>query len=130
MRALIASALVTMTAVAMLCTSAAQAAQPAAVVEEIAAQHGIEAWSTLAAGVTIKLKPGERLVLNYLASCQHETIIGGVVAIGPEQSVVTGGEVKRERDECAGGKALLTADQSKNSAVTVFRNVSLKKPTN
>jgi hypothetical protein len=129
MRALIASCLMTMTAVGMLCTGAAQAAPPAAIVEEIAPQHGIEAWSTLAAGVTIKLKAGERMVLNYVASCQHETITGGVVAIGAEQSIVTGGDVKRERGECDGGKALLTADQARNSAVMVFR-APFKKPTN
>jgi len=96
-----------------------------AIVEEIGTAHGVGAMDTLTAGQMIVLKPGEHLVLNYTTSCVHETITGGVVSIGAEQSIVAGARFKREKVECDGGKALLTADQANHSAVMVFRNVKL-----
>jgi len=125
MRGTTAGALLGMMAVCAVGSAAAHAAPVVAIVEEIGAAHGVEAMDSLTAGQMIMLKPGEHLVLNYTTSCMHETITGGVVSIGTEQSIVVGGEVKRERVECDGGKALLTADQANHSAVMVFRNVKL-----
>ncbi len=125
MRGTIACTLLGVMAASIVGAGTAQAAAVVAIVEEIGTAHGVEAMDSLSAGQMIMLKPGERLVLNYTSSCMHETITGGVVSVGAEQSIVVGGEVRRERVECDGGKALLTAEQANHSAVMVFRNVKL-----
>jgi hypothetical protein len=99
----------------------AYAASDALVEDFSAPRPGLEAMDYLNAGQTVRLGVGERLVLNYLRSCSRETIVGGVVAIGAGQSTVSGGTVTREMAECNGGKGLLTAAQSANSGVMVFR---------
>src|ERR1043165_350189 len=111
MRRTIACTALMVMAVGLFGAAAANAAQPTAIVEEIGSAHGAAAMDTLSAGQMIFLKPGERIVLSYTASCEREIITGGVVSIGTERSIVSGGEVKRERMECDGGKALLAADQ-------------------
>ena len=99
-------------------------ADPVALVEAIGTPRpGLQVMDSLSAGQMIALRPGERLVLDYLSSCTRETIVGGVVSIGAAESIVVGGDIKRERTECEGGKALLTADQASKSAVMVFREV-------
>jgi hypothetical protein len=101
-------------------------ADPAALVEEIGTPRpGLQVMDSLSAGQMITLRPGERLVLDYLSSCTRETIVGGVVSIGAAESIVVDGVIKREKTECEGGKALLTADQASKSAVMVFREVKL-----
>ena len=55
------------------------------------------------AGQVIRLSPGQTMVLSYGASCVRETITGGTVTIGTEQSEVRSGEVRRTQGGC--GKA-------------------------
>ena len=101
-------------------------ADPVALVEAIGTPRpGLQVMDSLSAGQMIALRPGERLVLDYLSSCTRETIVGGVVSIGAAESIVVGGVIKREKTECEGGKALLTADQASKSAVMVFREIKL-----
>ena len=101
-------------------------ADPVALVEAIGTPRpGLQVMDPLSAGQMIALRPGERLVLDYLSSCTRETIVGGVVSIGAAESIVVGGVIKREKTECEGGKALLTADQASKSAVMVFREIKL-----
>jgi hypothetical protein len=110
----------------LLGAAAGAAAEGVALVEEIGTPHpGIEAMDTLSAGQMIPLRPGERLVLDYLKSCTRETITGGVVSVGAAESIVIGGEVKREKVECGGGETHLSAEQASKSAVMVFREVKL-----
>jgi hypothetical protein len=100
----------------------AAAADPVALVEDVSGtQSGVEFMDYLAAGQQIRLGPKDRLVIDYLASCWRETIVGGNVTVGPEQSTVANGTVSRERTECDGGKLRLTADQAAKSGVVVFR---------
>jgi hypothetical protein len=68
------------------------------------------------------------LVLGYLKSCARETITGGRVTIGTDQSAVEGGQVKRETVECDGGRMQLTTAQAAKSGVMVFRGQP--KPSN
>jgi hypothetical protein len=101
---------------------AAMAADPAALVEDVdGASAGVEFMDYLAAGREIRLAPQDRLVLDYLRSCWRETITGGTVTVGAEQSVVKGGTISRDKVECDGGKMRLTADQAAKSGVVVFR---------
>jgi hypothetical protein len=100
-----------------------------ALVEDVSApKAGVEAMDSLSAGRTIVLGAGDRLVLNYTASCTRETIVGGVVMIGADKSKVTGGTVTRETVECHGGKAVLNPAQASTSGVMVFRGSIRRGP--
>jgi hypothetical protein len=100
----------------------AAAADPVALVEDVSGTAaGVEVMDYLAAGQTIKLSAKGRLVVDYLRSCWRETISGGTVTIGAEQSTIKGGIVSRDKIECDGGKMRLTADQAAKSGVMVFR---------
>ncbi|HKX07137.1 MAG TPA: hypothetical protein VJN67_03055 [Stellaceae bacterium] len=100
----------------------AQAAAPAALVEDVSAGvKGVEAFDYVSAGKQIQLGSGGKLVLGYLASCQEETIAGGIVTVGTDQSSVSGGSVDRKTVACAGKSMQLTAEQSGKSGGLVFR---------
>ena len=95
---------------------------PAAVVEDVNAKNaGVDFMDYVAAGREIKLMSGETLTLSYLKSCIRESIVGGTVRVGAEQSTVVGGKVDRQTVKCDGGKLALNADQSATSGAMVFR---------
>lgn len=105
-----------------LAASSALAADPAAIVEDAKGRNlGVDFMDYLEAGRVVKLGPGDELVVGYLASCWRETIKGGTVTIGTEQSTVAGGSVRREKVACSGSKMQLTSDQAAKSGVMVFR---------
>src|SRR6266702_4631856 len=86
-------------AASALCLIGAAAAQAEAValVEEIGEPRpGIQFMDYLNPGQMIPLRAGERLVIDYMKSCVRETIVGGVVSIGTDKSVVVGGNVSSE----------------------------------
>jgi len=56
------------------------------------------------AGQVIRLGPDQTLVLSYKDSCVRETITGGTVTIGTDQSEVQSGEVTRMRGPCVVGR--------------------------
>ncbi len=110
--------------VALFCVwgSAAAFAQQAALVEDAKGKNlDVDFMDYVDAGRVIKLAPGDELVLGYLRSCWRETIKGGTVTVGAEQSTVEGGNVRREKVECDGGKMRLTQTQSGQAGVMVFR---------
>lgn len=95
---------------------------PVAVVEDVSsASAGVEFMDYVSAGKIIKLAPADVLVLGYMNSCQHETITGGTVTVGAEQSTVVGGKLQREKIACDGGKLQLSAQQASKSGAVVFR---------
>ncbi len=97
-------------------------AQQAALVEDAKGKNlDVDFMDYVDAGRVIKLAPGDELVLGYLRSCWRETIKGGTVTVGAEQSTVEGGTVRREKVECDGGKMRLTQSQSGQAGVMVFR---------
>jgi len=69
----------------------------------------------------IQLGPKDVLVLSYLKSCEYETITGGKVTVGAQQSDVQGGQVVRTKVACDGGKMRLSAAQADQSAASAFR---------
>lgn len=110
--------------IAALCVlgSGAAFAQQAALVEDAKGKNlDVDFMDYVDAGRVIKLAPGDELVLGYLRSCWRETIKGGTVTVGAEQSTVEGGSVRREKVECDGGKMRLTQAQSGQAGVMVFR---------
>lgn len=100
----------------------AQPAAPAALVEDVSAGvKGVEAFDYVSAGKQIQLGSAGKLVLGYLGSCQEETITGGIVTVGSDQSSVSGGSVDRKAVACAGKSMQLTTEQSGKSGGLVFR---------
>jgi hypothetical protein len=97
---------------------------PAAVVEEVGGGvTGVQFMDYVEPGQVIRLGGHDRLVLGYLKSCWRETITGGTVTIGAEQSEVAGGEVVRAKIACQGGKMMLSAELAGKSGAMVFRQV-------
>lgn len=99
------------------------AAAPVAVIEDITGNPaGIQLMDYVEPGQVIALGPQDTIVLGYMKSCWHETITGGTVTVGAEQSDVKGGKVERDKVACEGGKMQLTAELAKTGAM-VFRDV-------
>lgn len=100
---------------------------PAALVEEVhGTVPGIEFMDYVAVGREIRLGPKDSIVLGYLRSCWRETITGGTVTVGDEQSKVQSGKVERSKVECDSKRKPLGAREATQSAATVYR--SLRKP--
>ena len=66
------------------------------------------AFKILKQGAVLKLGAGGTAVIVYLQSCIQETIKGGVVTIGLEQSEIRGGIITREGGDCDASKRNLT----------------------
>ena len=103
---------------------------PVAVVEEVQGKPaGIEFMDYVGAGKVIKLGSRDRIVLGYLKSCWRETITGGTVTIGTEQSEVQRGTVERIRVKCDGGRMQLMTNQAVQSAGAISRAIdTVNKP--
>jgi len=99
---------------------------PAAVVEEVSGKSaGVEFMDYVTPGKVIRLGRQDTIVLGYLKSCWRETIVGGTVTVGTEQSDVQGGKVERTQVKCDGGRMQLSAGQAVQSAGYVSRSVDL-----
>lgn len=94
-----------------------------AVVEQGATADGtIQLLDRLKEGTEFTLSAGESVTLAYTHSCIRETITGGKITVGAEQSDVTGGEVKREKiATCPEPRLALTSAESQESAIIAFR---------
>lgn len=106
-----------------LAAGSALAAPRVAIVEAgQAAEAGLAEFSLLAEGTEFKLAAGETITIGYLKSCISETITGGTVVIGAEESVVTGGEIARAPGgQCTEPRLALSAAESQQSASLSFR---------
>jgi hypothetical protein len=102
---------------------AASTQSPVAVVEDVTGNPaGIQFMDYVVPGKVIELGREETIVLGYLKSCWRETITGGTVTVGTEQSEVQAGHVERAKVACEGSKMLLTAELANKSAAMVFRD--------
>lgn len=100
----------------------ARASELVAIVEDIEGDTGdTQLFDMVEAGRVITLGSDGRLVLGYLRSCWRETITGGVVTVGSEQSVIKSGRVFRELVECDGGSLILSDALSGKSCVMAYR---------
>lgn len=94
--------LIALTAAVVLGSATFAAAQtPTAIVESTKGQvTGAEFMDYVAPGQVIRLGANGSIVLAYLASCVRETITGGVVIVGTDESRVSLGEIAREKSMC------------------------------
>jgi len=98
-----------------------------ALVEEINSKSaGLQSMDYVATGKQIRLGKQDTLVLSYLRSCWRETIAGGTVTVGTEQSDVADGTIERQKIDCDGGRLILTAQQASQSAGMVVRGLGAK----
>ena len=80
-------------ALATVMSPALAATIPVALVEEVSgAPAGVEFMDYVETGKTIELGARGGIVLSYLNSCVRETISGGTVTVGTDQSDVQGGK--------------------------------------
>jgi hypothetical protein len=101
---------------------AASAQSPVAIIEDVKGQiAGLEAMDYLVSGRTLRLAADETIVIGYLKSCVRETIHGGTVKIGDEQSTVEAGVTERAKVECDAQHMLATPGQPLDSTGYVFR---------
>jgi hypothetical protein len=102
----------------------AAAETPAAIVEDVQGKvDGVEFMDYVAPGKVIKLGANATLVLGYLNSCWRETITGGVVLVGAQESAVQLGDVQRVKVPCDANAAQLSEREAKQSAATTFRTI-------
>jgi hypothetical protein len=114
--------------VSWLLASPACAQAPVAIVEEIDSKSaGVEFMDYLTVGKTIALASADRLVIGYLKSCWRETITGGTVAIGTEESSVSGGRVERVKIRCQADSKGAVPKETVGSGAMVFRKKSDSK---
>ena len=92
---------ITLLALYAVTIQSASASDIVAIVEDSEGNTGdVQLFDMLEVGWEIEIGAGGRLVLGYLRSCWRETIAGGRVTIGTEQSTVKLGRVFRELVEC------------------------------
>ena len=109
---------------AVLATTSAGLARPmqAALVESVTGRSAqVEVMDYVDAGQTIRLGPHDTIVLSYLHSCVRETIIGGTVTVGVEQSEVQAGKVTRTKVDCDEPTFVLTGNSGVQFSGRVFR---------
>ncbi len=94
---------------------------PAAIVEDVSyATNDLLAFDYLFAGREIQVPEGQTLVIGYLSSCVRETVTGGVIRIGAEQSEGDAA-ITREEMACAGAATVAGADASATALTAIFR---------
>jgi len=115
--------------VGLLDPAAAQLKAPTAIVEEVRGDvAGVELMDYVSPGKVIKLGTTGSIVLSYLGSCIRETITGGVVLVGTEQSKVDPvARVDSAKVDCDGARMTLSDSEASESAATTFRSVGGKR---
>jgi hypothetical protein len=104
-------------------SAAAAAPIQVALVENVTGNPaGVEFMDYLETGKTIELGPRDTITLSYMSSCVRETITGGTVTVGTDQSEVQAGKVARTTVPCDVGKMLLAADQAAQFGGRIFRS--------
>lgn len=104
------------------CTTLAAAQTPAAIVESVKGHvTGAEFMDYVTAGQVIKLGTDGAIVLAYLSSCVRETISGGVVVVGADESKVSLADVTREKILCDGARTQVTNAAAQGGGMA-FRN--------
>jgi hypothetical protein len=102
---------------------AASAATQVALVEDVTGKPaGVEFMDYVEAGKVIRLGRHGTLVLSYMTSCVRETITGGTVKVGTEQSEVESGTVSRVTVPCDTGK--LDNDQATQFGGQIVRGMA------
>jgi hypothetical protein len=92
-----------------------------ALVEDLSGHPaGVQLMDYLEPGQVIRLGAKDKIVVSYLRSCVRETITGGVVTVGVDQSEIQSGKLERAKMRCDGAR-MLRAAETGPAAGTVFR---------
>ena len=92
---------------------------PVALVEDVTGNPpGVGFMDYVGTDKIIHLGKQDSLVLSYMESCVQETIKGGTVTIGTNQSAVQSGQV-----QCDASKMMHPAERLDQAAALVFRSV-------
>src|SRR5271165_6054081 len=83
---------------------------------------GVEVMDYVDAGKVIALGPRDIIVLSYMRSCLRETITGGTVTVGTDQSEAEGAKVVRSKVACDAGKMLFGSDEAAKFGGRIFRS--------
>ena len=114
---------------AMAAASAAAAPVQVALVENLTGSPaGVEFMDYLETGKTIELGSRDTIVLSYMSSCVRETITGGKVTVGTDQSEVQAGKVTRTKVACDAGKMQLASNQPAQFGGRIFRSAPSNVP--
>lgn len=106
----------------VLAAGAAQA-EPSALVEDITSDRAdVQLMDYLEPGQTIKLSADETIVIGYLLSCVQETITGGTVTIGQDESTVAGGKKDSAYVDCDGGPVVAQVGAEQEAGAAAFRD--------
>src|SRR5260370_20433488 len=89
------------------CAAVAAPVQVALVENVTGNPAGVEFMDYVETGKTIALGPRDTIVLSYMSSCVRETITGGTVTVGIDQSEGQGAKIARNKVPCDTGKMLL-----------------------
>jgi len=109
----------------ILAAGAAQA-EPSALVEDISSDRDdVQLLDYLEPGQTIKLAAGETIVIGYLRSCVQETITGGTVTVGKDESAVSGGKKESGYVDCDGGPVVAQVGAEQEAGAAAFRDPSV-----
>ena len=103
----------------------AAAGDPVALVEGVTSlSQRMELMTYAHVGQVIRLSPDQTMVLSYRDSCVQETVTGGMITVGTEQSEVRSGQVERIQGYCATAKKVELSNGEINAGGRVFRGVS------
>ncbi len=103
---------------------------PVALVEDVTGNPpGVGFMDYVDAGKVIQLGARDAIVLSYIQSCVRETIKGGTVTIGAQQSDVQSGQVQRAKVDCDASKMMQTPQNMAQAAGVVFRSLGPKPAT-
>lgn len=107
----------------LLATSTAHS-EPSALVEDITSDRDdVQIFDYLEPGQVIELGSSETITIGYLLSCVQETITGGKVTIGEDESNVVGGSRETEDVDCDGGPVVAQVGAEQEAGAATFRNV-------
>ncbi|WP_425404185.1 hypothetical protein [Hwanghaeella sp.] len=110
----------------ILAAGAAQA-EPSALVEDITSDRDdVQLMDYLEPGQTIKLAADETIVIGYLTTCVQETITGGTVTIGQDESTVAGGKKESAWVDCDGGPVVAQVGAEQEAGAAGTRNTTIK----
>ncbi len=99
-------------------------AEPSALVEDITSdREDVQLMDYLEPGQTIKLAADETIVIGYLISCVQETITGGTVTVGEEESSVADGKLESDYVDCDGGPVVAQVGAEQEAGAAAFRKV-------
>ena len=99
-----------------------QAGEISAIVEYMSTSDvGVQPMEILEEGRVIELGDNSTLTLGYLRSCIRETITGGKVTVGLEESKVENGKRLVEEVDCDGGSVIKSSKRGDEVVGAVYR---------